>query len=251
MTLNNLRLLGDPLLLRHSPASGFTHWGWSQAQKIICKNPQCTDARCEDKQDKQGSLPKKQKQHPTIFIPEQAQAVTEPTAVYYNCISQWSRTAREQYRAVQNRKCSWSTAAIWAIFNEWPSWRLSAIIYIFPWTQIRKEGCVCVFCYIDLHEWQPLSEWCLGMCRKNNTTFFNHYCTGVNSSLSAGVKASSDLRGSDDDITLALIKYLHHSSDSWRPRVRPSVCPPSRSAHRGPQMTPWRSAWRRTTGKRI
>lgn len=48
---------------------------------------------------------KKQKHHPPIFIPEQAQTVTGLTAVYYNCISHYSRPAREQYRAVQNRKC--------------------------------------------------------------------------------------------------------------------------------------------------
>lgn len=47
------------------------------------KNPQCTGAKSEVKQDQQ----QKQKQHPTIFIPEQAQAVTESTAVYYNYMS--------------------------------------------------------------------------------------------------------------------------------------------------------------------
>lgn len=86
-TLNNLRLLRDPLLRRHLPVSGFTHHhGWSQAEKIIWKihNVQMQKVTTSEINSK---AVHKQKQHPSIFIPEQAQAVTEPTAVYYNCIS--------------------------------------------------------------------------------------------------------------------------------------------------------------------
>lgn len=105
-----------------------------------------------------------------------------------------------------------------------------------------KEGRVCL---VSL--FRPV--WMLVFIRMINrktiihfSTTVNVLCMGANTALCLWCKSLIRLGGeSADDITVN--QYLHHSSDSWRPQVQPSVCPPSRSAHPGPQMTPGRSEW--------
>lgn len=61
--------------------------GMKQSTENNMTNLQCTDAKV--KISRRNNKPfQKQKHHLAIFIPEQAQAVTGPTAVYYSCISQ-------------------------------------------------------------------------------------------------------------------------------------------------------------------
>lgn len=98
--------------------------------------------------------------------------------------------------------------------------------------------------YFDGYEWWPLSEWRPGkqwcIFQSLVSEKWTHYIWELKWHFLCGVKLNHAW-GSGDDITLN--QYLRRSSGSWRPQVRPSVCPPSRSARPGPQTTCGRSEW--------
>lgn len=94
----------------------------------------------KQKQAKQQHFPK-QKQHLHIFIPKQSWAVMCPrcSLSQVNCI---------QYSAAQNRKCSGSTAAFWAISGilSWMIYGILYIIYIYKFYTCMLQGSKCQCC---------------------------------------------------------------------------------------------------------
>ena len=132
---------------------------------------------------------------------------------------------------------------IYSCYLSYFQWRLvseASGIAHFTRRERRKEGRVCLVWLFRpvMNEGLYQSD-----IQENNCAFFNTTAGTLNyDCFKCGslclVWTLCQTPGSDGDVTLALNKYLHHSSDSWRPRVQPSVCPPSRSAHPGSRLTP-------------